>query len=241
VTALLERDRELGVIRDELAAARSGDGRRVLIEGPAGIGKSALLLAARTQARDDGFRVLSGAGGELETEFPYGVVRQLFEPALAGEPEAEKLLAGAAALAQPVFAAEAAHRSRAGDSYGLEALHGLYWLTVNLASAAPMLVAVDDVHWCDGASLRFLLYLRRRLEGLPLLLLLAIRPGEPGGEQHLVSLLSAEGLLACCDRVHSAGRPSRQCFGSAWRTNPTRSSPRARMPRRMATRSSSGS
>jgi DNA-binding CsgD family transcriptional regulator len=193
VTALLERDRELGVIRDELAAARSGDGRCVLIEGPAGIGKSALMLAARTQARDDGFRVLSGAGGELETEFPYGVVRQLFEPALAGEPEAENLLAGAAALAQPVFAAEAAHRSPVGDSYGLEALHGLYWLTVNLAAAAPILVAVDDVHWCDGASLRFLLYLRRRLEGLPLLLLLAIRPGEPGGEQHLVSLLSAEG------------------------------------------------
>jgi len=193
VTGLLERDRELGAIRDGLARARSGDGRCVLIEGPAGIGKSALLLAARTRARDDGFRVLSGAGGELETDFPYAVVRQLFEPPLASATEAEKLLAGAAALARPVLAVQAARRSRAGDSYGLEALHGLYWLTVNLAAAAPVLVAVDDVHWCDGASLRFLLYLRRRLDGLPLLVLLAVRPGEPGGEQHLVSLLSAEG------------------------------------------------
>jgi hypothetical protein len=59
----------------------------VLVEGPAGIGKS----AARTQARDAGFRVLSAAGGELETDFPYGVVRQLFEPELAGEPEAGSL------------------------------------------------------------------------------------------------------------------------------------------------------
>jgi len=170
----------------------------VLVEGPAGIGKSALLRAAQSQARDDGFRVLSGAGGELETEFPYGVVRQLFEPALAGEPKAEMLLAGAAGLARPVLTVPAPPRSRTGDSSGLEALHGLYWLMVNLASAAPMLVSVDDVHWCDGASLRFLLYLRRRLEGLPLLLLLAIRPGEPGGEQQLVGLLGAEetsGLL----------------------------------------------
>lgn len=192
MTGLLERDRELDVIRRALGSTRSGDGRYVVVEGPAGIGKSALLRAARTQARNEGFRVLSGAGGELETEFPYGVVRQLFEPVLAGEPDAEKLLAGAAALARPVLAFQAPHQSRAGDSYGLEALHGLHWLTVNLASVAPTLVAVDDVHWCDGASLRFLLYLRRRLEGLPLLLLLAVRPGEPGGEQHLVSLLNTE-------------------------------------------------
>jgi DNA-binding CsgD family transcriptional regulator/tetratricopeptide (TPR) repeat protein len=191
VVALLERDRELGAIRDGLAKARRGDGRSVLVEGPAGIGKSALLLAARTQARDAGFRVLSAAGGELETDFPYGVVRQLFEPELTGEPEAESLLAGAAALARPVLAVQNAPRSRAGDSYGLEALHGLYWLTVNLAAASPVFLAVDDVHWCDGPSLRFLLYLRRRLEGLPLLLLLAVRPGEPGGEQGLLSLLIA--------------------------------------------------
>jgi DNA-binding CsgD family transcriptional regulator len=192
VIALLERDRELGAISDGLSKALSGDGRFVLVEGPAGIGKSALLLAARTQARDAGFRVLSAAGGELEADFPYGVVRQLFEPELAGEPEAASLLAGAAALARPVLALQRAPRSGAGDSHGLEALHGLYWLTVNLAAASPVLLAVDDVHWGDRPSLRFLLYLRRRLEGLPLLLLLAIRPGEPGGEQDLVSLVSAE-------------------------------------------------
>lgn len=85
----------------------------MLVEGPAGIGKSALLLAARTQARDDGFRVLSAAGGELETDFPYGVVRQLFEPVLAREPQGEKLLAGAAALARPVLAVHTAGPSPA--------------------------------------------------------------------------------------------------------------------------------
>ena len=85
------------------------------------------------------------AGGELETDFPYGVVRQLFEPALADEPEPERLLVGAAALARPVFALPDARPSQAGDSFGLEALHGLYWLTVNLAGSGPVLFAVDDV------------------------------------------------------------------------------------------------
>jgi DNA-binding CsgD family transcriptional regulator len=171
VTALLERDRELGAIHDGLAQARSGDGRSMLVEGPAGIGKSALLLAAQTEAGDSGFRVLSAAGGELETELPYGVVRQLLEPSLVDVAEGRDLLAG--------------------DSHGLEALHGLYRLTVNLTAAAPVLVTVDDVHWCDAASLRFVLYLLRRLEGLPMLLLLALRPGEPGGEQQLLGLLRA--------------------------------------------------
>jgi tetratricopeptide (TPR) repeat protein len=193
VTVLLERDRELAAISEGLAQARGGAGRCLFIEGPPGIGKSALLLAARAQARDAAFHVLSGAGGELETEFPYGVVRQLFESALANEAEGEALLAGAAAMARPVLAVRTAATPVAGDSYGLEALHGLYWLTVNLTAAAPVLVVVDDVHWCDGASLRFLLYLRRRLEELPLLLLLAARPGEPGAEQHLLSQLSDGG------------------------------------------------
>ena len=193
MTVLLERDNELAAISEGLALARAGAGRCLVVEGPAGIGKSALLLAARAQARDSAFHVLSGAGGELETDFPYGVVRQLFEPALANEPEAEALLTGAAAMARPVLAVRAGATRATGDSHGLEALHGLYWLTVNLTAVAPLVVAVDDVHWCDGASLRFLLYLLRRVEGLPVLLLLAVRPGEPQAEQHLVSLLTAGG------------------------------------------------
>jgi len=195
MAALLERDRELDAIRDGLSAVRRGEGRCVLVEGPAGIGKTALLAAARGQARSDGYRVLSGAGGELERDFPYGVIRQLLSPVLAKQSEGEKLLEGAAALARPVLALEPVIRDlrEVGDSHQLEALHGLYWLVVNLATEAPVLLAVDDVHWCDGASLRFLLYLRRRLEGLPVLLLLAARPGEPGTEERLLSQLDAEG------------------------------------------------
>jgi DNA-binding CsgD family transcriptional regulator len=192
---LLEREREIVALDEALEAARTGEGRFVLVEGPAGIGKSALLAVARARAHESGCRVLSASGGELETEFPYGVVRQLFAPALVEAPAAEDLFVGAAALARPVLALEAARDGARGerDSSALEGLHGLYWLTVNLASKAPMVIAVDDGHWSDGASLRFLLYVRRRLEGLPLLLLVATRPGEPKSDEPLLRLLAAEG------------------------------------------------
>jgi predicted ATPase len=65
-------------------------------------------------------------------------------------------------------------------------LHGLYWFCVNLASQSPLLIAVDDVHWADASSLRWLAYLGRRLDGLSVLLALAARPAEPESEQALL-------------------------------------------------------
>ncbi len=64
-------------------------------------------------------------------------------------------------------------------------MHGLYWLTINLADSQPVLVTVDDAHWADVASLRWLIYLARRLAGVPLALVLATRPAEPGPVQEL--------------------------------------------------------
>jgi len=58
-------------------------------------------------------------------------------------------------------------------------LHGLYWLAANLADRAPLLIAVDDAHWADEPSLRWLAHLAARLDGLPLTLIVAMRPREP--------------------------------------------------------------
>ena len=102
---LLERDGELESLRAALAEAANGEGRLALVEGPAGIGKSRLLAELRAAAEEDGARVLSARGSELEREFPFGVVRQLFEPALSDEATRERWLAGAAASAEPVFGA----------------------------------------------------------------------------------------------------------------------------------------
>ena len=180
---LLERDVETARIDGMLAALEDGDGRIAAVEGPPGIGKTRLLEEARDRAASRGFSVLSARGGELERDYAFGIVRQLLEPRLAAAEPAERasLMAGAARFAEPIFADRPAEADRPGDpSHAL--LHGLYWLAVNLAERDPLVVTVDDAHWADGPSLRFLRYLARRLEGVRLLLVVALRPREPGAE-----------------------------------------------------------
>ncbi|MGO1052764.1 ATP-binding protein [Crossiella sp. CA198] len=168
---LFERDAELGRIGALLQAAAAGRGTSALVEGVPGIGKTALLAAAGELATGRGFRVLTATGGELEQDLPFALIRQLFEPALrTADPEVR---AGAAALAAPVFAADG--REAAVGSV----VHGLYWLCSNLAEPAPLLLAVDDAHWVDEASLRFVSHLARRMADLPVLLLLGSRPVAP--------------------------------------------------------------
>ncbi|MGC1165138.1 MAG: ATP-binding protein, partial [Solirubrobacterales bacterium] len=85
---LLERDEELGAISAHLQGARAGDGSLLVIEGPAGIGKTALVGAAAEMARAEGMTVLRARGGVLEQELSYGVARQLVEgPVLRADPE----------------------------------------------------------------------------------------------------------------------------------------------------------
>jgi predicted ATPase len=174
VTELLERERELAAIEAALAEAAAGAGALVVIEGTAGIGKTRLLAAARRAAGEHGMRDLAARGAEIEREFAYGVVRQLLEPAVAAE--RDELLSGAAALAAPLFGGTAG--PPAGSDAAFAVLHGLHWLVAGLAARQPLVLAVDDAHWADVASLRFLGYLARRLDELPVALVVATRPAE---------------------------------------------------------------
>jgi hypothetical protein len=61
-------------------------------------------------------------------------------------------------------------------------------------------LVVDDAHWADPPSLRWLGYLARRLEGLPVLALIAVRSGEPPSEPRLLDDLLAEPRALCCAR-----------------------------------------
>lgn len=177
--ALLERQHELEAVRAALVSARGGTGAALIVEGGAGIGKTALLASACESARRSGMLVLGARGSELEAGYPFGIVRQVFEPALrsADRRERERLLAGAAGLAAPaVMDAPGDHPPA---SFGV--LHGLYWLTANLADRRPLLVAIDDAHWADESSLRFVAHLRARIESLPAVLVLATRPAGSAG------------------------------------------------------------
>ena len=173
--ALVERDRDLTAILDLLAGAVAGRGVTALVEGLPGIGKTALLAAVREHAVSLDVRTLTSVGGELEQDLPFTIVRQLFEPPLRAASAARRaeLLAGAAGLAAPVFGYS---DDRDATSVLGDVVYGLFWLCADLAESGPLLLVVDDVHWADGASLRFLSHLSRRIADLPVLLLLAGRP-----------------------------------------------------------------
>jgi DNA-binding CsgD family transcriptional regulator len=194
--ALLERDDALARIDQRLRAAVAGGGSLLLLEGPAGIGKTCLVLAAGRRGRELGLATLSARGSELERDFAYGLVRQLFEAPLvaASPPERAELLAGAAGRVATLFGV-AAPRDDVAEALldpSFAILHGLYWLCANLGRRSPLLLCIDDVHWADQASLRFLNYLGRRLEELPIAVVAAARPAPPPDGSPLLAALAAD-------------------------------------------------
>jgi DNA-binding CsgD family transcriptional regulator len=140
-------------------------------------------------------RVLRARAGEHEAEFAFGVVRQLFEQPLstASADQRAALLAGAAALVEPLFPAlhpPPAATALADSPFAIQ--HGLYWLAANMSYLQPTCVIVDDLHWVDGPSLHWLGYLVRRLDGLPLVVVAATRPPEQGHDPALLDELLAD-------------------------------------------------
>jgi DNA-binding CsgD family transcriptional regulator len=188
VKQLLERERELAAVA-ELLGRRSGV---LIIEVGVGIGKTSLVQAACGRAEELGYDVLSARGSELEADFAFGVVRQLFERRLAGAGEDERasLLVGPAAAVRPLLLGKTVEASAGDMSFAV--LHGLYWLAANLSAVRPLLLAIDDAHWADELSLRWLTYLARRLDGLMLVLLVALRPSDPAFANATLLALRAE-------------------------------------------------
>jgi DNA-binding CsgD family transcriptional regulator len=184
---LLEREVELGCVDALVDAVAGGAGRVLVVEGPAGIGKTRLLDATSRRARAAGLRVLAARASEVEREYAFGIVRALFEPALATRERAE-LLAGPARLAAPVITLGEPD----GHTGLAERLHGLYWLTANLAEREPLFLVVDDAHWGDEPSLRALAYLAHRIADLPVGLVVAARPEAGDVASGLLAAVRAE-------------------------------------------------
>jgi len=186
-----EREGELAAIRAALEAAGSGHGRLVVFEGAAGIGKSSLLGAARSEASDRGFTVLSARGAELERDHAFGVVLRLLEQHVAAgaQESPNPVLRGQAALAAPLLDHTAPPADHAATSDRFALIHGLYWCVVNIAEARPTLLLIDDLHWADDMSMQFAAYIAERLGDLPVAMLVAVRSGDPGAERDTVERL----------------------------------------------------
>ena len=175
---LLERETELAELERLTERASEGDGTLVYVEGAPGIGKTSLLQAAAGLAGEMGLNVLTARGAQLEQPFAFGIARQLFEPALRS-PSADRrrALEGVAQLAEPLIDLHAPTEALPGPDPAstFPGVHALYWLCANLAEQAPLALIVDDAHWADGPSLSWLAYLQRRLDDLPVLVVVGAR------------------------------------------------------------------
>jgi DNA-binding CsgD family transcriptional regulator len=193
VLVLYEREAELAALSQALAAARKGAGSLVVVEGPAGIGKSRLLAETCAMANELGMLMVTSRGIDLERNVPFGVAAELFAAALAARSSKERarLLSGharlAAGLLDPAF-------QPAEDPSAL--VRGLYWLTVNLTVSsrevkgpAGLLIEIDDAQWADRPSLSYLAYLAARIDELPAALVVAVRSGEEASDQRTLDWL----------------------------------------------------
>ena len=189
----LEREAETAALRDAVDAACAGGGRVVLLEGTAGLGKTRLLTLATRLAQEREMTILRARGGELERQYPFGVALQLFEPYLsaASARERRRVLAGAAANAEPALSGRVRFNEASGPPE-FPLLHGLHWVAANIAERRPLLLAVDDAHAADDASMRALLYTAQRSDDLPLLIAIAARPRPAVGGGDALAALSTD-------------------------------------------------
>jgi DNA-binding NarL/FixJ family response regulator/tetratricopeptide (TPR) repeat protein len=199
--AVVGRPIELGVIQQELAAAKEGRLAGVSVEGEPGIGKTRLLLATSELASAGGFTVIAVAADE-EIRGPFLLARSIL-----GSPEVAMAASGTAAAA----ALERSMGALEGrEEPGLESLPSDRRLlrTLDLAAVAirsllaerPVALLIDDMQWADDDSLRLLRYVVRTSTATPLFVMLAIRPEE------LAFVTEAVNLLADLDRQGAVRR-----------------------------------
>jgi DNA-binding CsgD family transcriptional regulator len=197
--ALLEREGELSEVRRALAEARAGRGTILAFTGEWGIGRSALLAAARREALAAGCLVLGARCAPHERAFPYAVALQLLEGLRPGAADGRDALFARAPFAGAGAAAsflEAPERAPADEREAALLAHSLFRVVANLARARPLLLAVDDAQWADPGSQLFLRHLAARLSALPVAVVVAARGSAGGPEGALLAALPQRRLAA---------------------------------------------
>jgi DNA-binding CsgD family transcriptional regulator len=206
---LLEREYELDLVDGALRSARGGTGSLVVITGPLGIGKTELSRTLVRHGRQVGFRVLRASGALHERNFDFGVLRQLLDPVLnaAGPELLEQWCGGTCDAARQVFADEWLQPEPRWPMHKLEmAVHELHLLMAKMSAEQPLLILLDDLQWADTASLRWLSYLSKRMEGLSVTVVVTLLGGDPGAELPLVREISDSAALTLqLGRLSAAG------------------------------------
>ena len=178
--AIEERETELEALDDAIGSAAAGGGRLVVIEGPPGCGRSALLGWASELAAERGLLTLAARGVELEHDFGFGVVLQLLRPLMAlAEADRDALLQGDAAAASSLFDGSLEHHDDATASHMFTYALGRLLEHARVSADAPAaLIVVDDLQWADLPSLRFVAHLMARIEQLAVSIVVSLRSGD---------------------------------------------------------------
>jgi DNA-binding CsgD family transcriptional regulator/tetratricopeptide (TPR) repeat protein len=171
----------------ELAALQSllhRGGGVLLLSGEAGIGKSRLVREAVSLATSQGFQVLQGVCFDRDQALPFAPFLDMIRGHAALDPDTTREQLGAMPLFRrfmPELASPPAAEPIALDSEAIRrrAFLEVAALLTELAAGHPLLVIVEDIHWCDETSLELLLHLTRRATAAPLMLLVTFRQDEP--------------------------------------------------------------
>ncbi len=176
--ALVGRERELEALAQALDTARRGHGVLVL-RGTAGMGKSTLLAVVEARARSQGFTVVEGRAAEYQRNLPFALAVDALDDEVAGarlSALGEEQLADLGAVLPSVSSGGAGIVE--GGPLERPRYHRALRAAVEvLDPGRPLLLAFDDVHWADDASVELLLHLLRRPPRTPHLLVIALRPG----------------------------------------------------------------
>ncbi|OIJ94937.1 hypothetical protein BIV25_21410 [Streptomyces sp. MUSC 14] len=180
MTPLVERAADLQVLDALLSHVLEGHGTAVLLDAPAGTGKSALLVELTTRARRQKIHVLGARCCPQEASAPWGAVRQLLDARLSDED---------LALLEPGHAP--LPHGDGDQALPVECFHGLYLALLRLARHTPLVLLVDDAHHADDPSQQWLAYLARRLESAPIGLAIATRSASGAAPGALETALAA--------------------------------------------------
>ncbi len=184
---LIGRGPYIEILRQFCEQVRLGQGQTVILAGEPGIGKSRLAGETASMAAQAGFTVLHSDCREDECAVPYAPLLRLLRQRLAGQPSLAQLWQGnAPRLIEllPELRADWPDTPPAGRAGAEQAHTGQYesLAGVLMDVRLPLLLVIENLHWCDQASLEFLLRFAQQLVGHPILLLLTYRNDEASPE-----------------------------------------------------------
>lgn len=190
---------------DEVATGR---GQTVFVAGEAGIGKSRLVAEVNVYAANRGFRTIVGHCFEQDEALPFAPLFDVLRTLLGTEPEGSVVRALRPFASELIRALpELSHLltdamvdpdvAREPEQEKRRLIQAFALLISDIAARQPLFLLIEDVHWCDEASLDALLYLARRVTSQPVLLVLTYRSDDVRGHlSHMLTLLDRERLAA---------------------------------------------